>query len=395
MAAGFHLRNITSILSSLSTDPHPTVHFWALDGLAKIAESAGLTFSSSIAPTLGMLAQLYVMDSHNEDAATLAASNMEADLPTPAVIARCVNSMINCLGPDLQDSTKARNMILTLTYQFQAEQSPLVTCESLRCLENFSMYAPGFISFIPYIKELQSRLLSDEPDVQTAAFEGLYHAMRKDAEEVLRSADLGLEDDLWLLLNETHGKVILGRIISDWVHQSGPSDIDIWIPRIQKVLTRVRRHKDEKTLNTAAATELDLQDEEVAGFAASASQTTKGEPSDAGQASQELLRWQTRHTALACLLEILAAVAKRSVHDSSALSKLQPRLADIVRIAFSASTAPVIELRISGVQIIEKVLQVIPSVAANYASLILPSCSVEFQTQISQRLLCLNSIKPR
>lgn len=358
MAAGFHLRNITNILSSLSSDPHPTVHFWALDGLARIAESAGLTFSSSIAPTLGMLAQLYVMDSHTEEAAALAASNMEADLPTPAVIARCVNSMINSLGPDLQDATKPRNMILTLNYQFQTEDNPLITCESLRCMENLAMYAPGFVSFSPYVRQLQSRLSSEEPDVQTAAFEGLYTVMRKGAEEVLRNAEVGLEDQLWSHLNDDHENVILGRIISDWVHQSGSSDIENWIPRVQRVLTRVRIPRSEALLRNSATAELDLQDEEVAGFAASASQTTKDEPSAVGDVNQELLRWQVRQTALNCLLEILSAALNNTSDNPSTMAKLQPRIADIVRIAFSASTAPVIELRVSGVQIIEKVLQV-------------------------------------
>jgi len=396
MAAGFHLRNITNVLSSLSCDPHPTVHFWALDGLATIAETAGLTFSSSIAPTLGMLAQLYVMDSHNEEAAALMASNTELDLPTSAAIARCVNSVINCLGPDLQDSMKPRNMILTLTYQFQCENNSLIACESLRCLENLSMYAPGFVSFRPYVHQLQARLSSDEPNVQLAACEGLYNVMRKGAEEVLRYADAGLEDRLWSLLNDNQTHDILERIISDWVHQSGSSDIDTWIPRVQRVLTRVRNDRTDAALNDGSMVDPDLQDEEVAGFAASASQTTRGQPGAAGENSQELLGWQVRQTTLKGLLEILESVAKDAARNPTALAKLQHRLADIVRIAFTASTAPVIELRISGVQIIERVLQV--SETNQKASLSsLHNCRFSARSKIPtfQRHLFSNNIKLR
>src|ERR1051325_8336190 len=45
MAAGSHLKTLVSILLSLSSDPHPVVHFWALYALAQIIESAGLMFS--------------------------------------------------------------------------------------------------------------------------------------------------------------------------------------------------------------------------------------------------------------------------------------------------------------------------------------------------------------
>jgi len=46
MAAGFHLKNILGILMSLGNDPHPVVHFWAIDALSRVADSAGLSFSS-------------------------------------------------------------------------------------------------------------------------------------------------------------------------------------------------------------------------------------------------------------------------------------------------------------------------------------------------------------
>ena len=102
MAAGFHLKNILGILTSLASDPHPTVHFWALDALSRVSDSAGLAFSGYVSSTLGMLAQLYVAESHGEETNSLASSNIEVDLPTLTVLARCINSVINVLGPDLR-----------------------------------------------------------------------------------------------------------------------------------------------------------------------------------------------------------------------------------------------------------------------------------------------------
>lgn len=362
MAAGLHLKNILGILISLASDPHPTVHFWALDSLSRIADATSLAFSSFVSSTLGMLAQLYVAESHGEASPSLATSNFELDLPSLTVIARCIDSMINVLGPDLQDMTKTRNMILTLTYQFQTEQSPLVASESFKCLENLSMYAPGQISFRPYIRQLQAKINSDEMDVQTTALTGLYNAMRRGAEEVIQNAESNLPDQIWTLLHDTYGSGVVRNLVRDWVEQSGVKYIDLWVARIQKVLTTVKSQKPQVTTvePTDDQAEPDMVDEEVAGFAAAAVHTAKDDPNRPSDASQELLRWQARYVAMESLNDILSTVAKDAAMngDSPSIALLQPRIGDIVRIAFSASTASVVELRIQGVQIIGRVLQV-------------------------------------
>lgn len=362
MAASLHMKNILGILTSLASDPHPTVHFWALDGVSKIAESVGLAFSGYVSSTLGTLAQLYVAESHGEETVSVTSSNMEIDMPTLTVIARCIDSTINVLGPDLQDMTKTRNMILTLTYQFQTEASPLVTVESLKCLENLSMYAPGHISFQPYIRQLQNRISSSDPDVRETAVTGLYNSMRRGAEEVLKTADPTLEDQLWVLLDDSYGDGIIRELIRDWVRQSGPDQIELWVHRIQKVLTKVRAHSGIMTIAKPVndVVDPDIVDEEVAGFAAAAAQTAKDDPGVPADATQELLRWQVRHAAMECMNDILSIVAEETaLHGmSSAIEQMQPRIAEIVKIAFSASTASVVELRIQGIQIIHRVLQV-------------------------------------
>lgn len=361
MAAGYHLKKIVGVVTSLASDPHPIVHFWALDALCKVADSAGLAFSPFVSSSLGMLAQLYVFESHSEETGSLASSNMEVELPTGAVIARCIDSMINALGPDLQDQSKTRNMILTLTYQFQLESSPLITTESLKCLEHLSMYAPGHISFGPYVRQLHAKMISQEPDVREAALNGLYNAMRKGAEEVIRTADPALEGQLWLTLHEMYGHGIIRNIIHDWVEQSGLQNISVWIKRIQKVLTMIRPVMKEETQVQAsrANKRVDLEDEEVAGFNVVSKGETEGSVGTTNN-SQELLRWQVRYTAMTCLNEILEKVSKEVTirEESNMTARLQPCIADIVRIAFSASTAEVVEMRICGIQIIGHVLHV-------------------------------------
>ena len=108
--------------------------------------------------------------------------------------------------------------------------------------------------------------------------------------------------------------------------------------------------------STSAA---DMQDEEVAGFAA-ASGVAIDDEGAAGSSSQELLRWQTRSFAMDLMAQLLNMGARdAAAHDGSLVeAALQGKVADIIRIAFSASTTGVIALRIRGLQIINQLLKV-------------------------------------
>lgn len=359
MAAGYHLKNILGILMSLSNDPHPVVHFWAIDSLSRVADSAGLSFSSYVSSTLGMLAQLYAADTHNEESASLASSNIELDLPTPAVIARCIDSAINVLGPDLQDMAKARDMIMTLVGLFQVESDCLVLMESLRCQEHISLYAPGHMEFSSYVKHLQQSIESDSVQIRDMAIEGLYNLMRRNTEDVLAAGDAGLEDQLWHVLDRDSEHEIVRNIIRNWLHQTGLSDTATWVQRCHSVLTKTKKVEAQAATETKTkGSGPDLQDEEVAGFAGASN--AGGADAGTAQVSQELLKWQVRTFGMDCLSELVAMISKEAAFraESACVAALQHRVADVVRIAFSASTAGVVQLRIRGLKIIDQVLKV-------------------------------------
>lgn len=361
MAAGYHLKNILGILMSLSNDPHPVVHLWALDSLSKVADSAGLTFSSYVTSTLGMLAQLYASDTHNQESSSLASSNLELDLPTPAVIARCIDSTINVLGPDLQDMSKARDLIMTLIGLFQTESDTLVAVECLRCQEHLSLYAPGHMDFSSYVKELQRSVGSKSTQIRDMAIDGLHNLMRRNTDEVIQSGDEGLEDQLWHVLDDDPEHEVVRNIMRNWLHQTGLSDTSAWVQRCHTVLTKTKKIAETQEQEAKPkTTQTDLQDEEVAGFAAAAN--APGEEGGSTQTSQELLKWQVRTFGMDCLGELIAMVSKEAAFRDEApcVLALQKRVADVVRIAFSASTAGVVQLRIRGLKIIDQVLKVIP-----------------------------------
>lgn len=362
MAAGFHMRNIVGILMSLAADTHPLVHFWALESLAQVAESAGLNFSSYVTSSIGMLSQLYVSDSHNSETAVLASSNASIDLPVAAAIAQGVDSLINVLGPDLQDMAKQRDMILTLVRLFSQEKETDILLASLRCLEHLSLYAPGHLEFVEYVQRLQGDMDSASAEISSTAVQGLFGLMRRDAPEIARAAKPGLEDRLWEYLNDQPNTVAIRNIFLNWLQQTGTSNPGEWISRCNTILTKTKaRNEQPRTAITKDTAGPDLQDEEVAGFAVTEGAAKEDDDTTGGPASstQELMRWQVRLFAMECLHTLIAMINKetRISEESPGEAALQSKVADIVRIAFSASTAAVPALRVIGLRIVEQILK--------------------------------------
>ncbi|KAI0834438.1 ARM repeat-containing protein [Hypoxylon sp. FL0890] len=360
MGAGYHLKTITGILMSLCNDPHPTVHYWALEALADAADSAGLGFSPYVSGTLGMVSQLYLSDTHHSEVSSAISMSLEMELSTTAAITRCVDSLINVVGPDLQDSTKSRELILTLVNQLQSEEDILVQRESLACSEHLSLYAPGHMIFSDYVKTLQKYLNSEIPSLRDVAVDGLYNLMKRNSLDVLEAADPGFEDQLWLVLDVSPSHDGIRNVIRNWLRQTALTETGAWLVRCQNVLKMTRQKPPEDPRNAVKrqTATIDLQDEEVAGFAAAAG-TAKDDKDTASSSEMEPLRWQVRTFAMSCLNDIFVLIGKdvATNGESPAQSALQARIADVIRIAFSASTSSVLELRIWGLKIIGAVLR--------------------------------------
>ncbi|KAF4556724.1 Hypothetical protein D9617_1g086030 [Elsinoe fawcettii] len=357
MAAGFHLKTIVGLLLSLASDQHPTVHYWALESLSRVADSAGLTFSGYVSGCIGLLGQLYIADTHNMDSALDASSNLEMEHNTVVNITRCIDAIINVLGPDLQDMVKSREMILTLIRQLEVEKDESVLAATSNCLENLAVYAPGHMEFQQYVQRLQSDLSSPSAELRNTAIVGISNLMRKDAQEIIDLAKPGLEDRLWELLDEDTGRKEIRGIFENWLQQSDLTDCHDWVRRCNGVLTKSRARIEEKTPQIPQQAVQDIQDDEVAGFAAAAG--VKEEETGAPSSALELMRWQVRLFAMDLLADLITIVAKDAAFndESPAQASLQQEVADVVKIAFSASTAGVVELRVRGLGILDKILK--------------------------------------
>ncbi|KAL9949392.1 hypothetical protein D7B24_003754 [Verticillium nonalfalfae] len=360
MAAGYHLKTVLGVLMSLCSDPHPIVHFWALEALALTADAAGLSFSTYVPGTLGMLVQLYVSDTHNAETSSAVTMNLEMETSTTAALARCVDSLINVLGPDLQDSTKSRGLILDLVGQFQNEDDLEVQRASLSCLEHLSLYAPGYMEFEKYVKLLQHYLNSEFATLRDVAVDGLYSMMKRDPEDVIKAADKGFEDELWLVLDTIPTHDGIRNILRNWLRQTSLTKTEAWLQRVQGVLkmTRAKPKTDPDASKAKSGGLPDLRDEEVAGFAAALG-AAKDDPDTKAASEVEPLRWQVTTFAISCIGDMFVLINKdvATNGESAAQVALQGRIADVVKMAFSASTSSVVELRIWGLKIIGDVLK--------------------------------------
>ncbi|KAL5612808.1 uncharacterized protein BROUX77_002964 [Berkeleyomyces rouxiae] len=367
MAAGFHLKTIHSILITLANDPHPTVHFWALEALALAANAAGLGFSQYVSSTLGMVAQMYISDTHNAEMASVVTMNLEVEMSTTTAITRCVDSIINVLGPDLQESAKSRELILTLVSQFQEEKNPLVQQASLDCMEHLSLYAPGHVVFADYVQLLQKYMNSDHVTLRDAAVDGLYNVMKRNPQQVVSTAQAGFEKELWIVLDSDPTHDGTRNILRSWMRQTALESTTAWLQRFQSVLKMTRKRdlgRNSVTFKSVSGPAIDLRDEEVAGFAGAAKETDdNGERGTGGgiaSSESEPLRWQVTTFAMECLSELFLFIAKDAVAtggNSVSQNELQARIGDVVQMAFSASTSSVLELRIWGLKIIGAVLR--------------------------------------
>lgn len=362
MAASHHLERIVGVLLTLCHDAHPTVHFWALQSFVAVANSAGPSFSAYASGSLGMLAQIYSNDQFNEESLSTTTTNTELEYSTPTVLSQCVDSIINVLGPDLQDSSKTRALILNLLDYFEHDEIVFLQAQAYTCLSHVSLYAPAHVQLSGYVSRLQRALESPNVLLQRVAIEGLGTMIKRNAAEVGRVASASLLNSLWLKLDDGAEDHKIEHSLCQWLQQTCLTDTRQWLDQCQNILSKTRLKAEPKVGTSSIvkpkAALPDLADEEVAGFAAAA--VADSDKVEAAVEGQEFLRWQTRDFAMSMLSELLDIVKAAMLPDRviEAEAILQSRIGDVVRMAFSASTATVVNLRVRGLHILDQVLNI-------------------------------------
>ena len=356
MAAGLHLRTVLGLLLSLANDSHPTVHFWALEAMEKTISSSGLGFSPHVSSCLGAISRLILSDSFDPEDVISAFSNTALEHPTLASLVRCIDAIINVLGPDLASSKKPRVLICLLVREMDNDPDFMVSVEAMRCMQHLNLFTPDAVDMTHYIRRIESNLASGVCQVRQVSCDALYELIRKDVEMVFRVAQPSLPDELWSLLNVHGAATEVEEIICSWVEQTALTSVKKWIEMCLKLLTRSGQ-RDLLKLDPKGDTHTGDTSEFIDEAAAFSSQPVG--KTAAEEISTPYLRWQGVSFAMNCLRRVVELNLKTfSVHSDGPTHPIVLSVSDLIRAAFTASTSTVVDIRLGGLNLLHDLIKV-------------------------------------
>lgn len=361
LAAGPLTKTVVNVLMSLSNDPHPTVHFWALEALRMVIDAASLSYGPFVASTLGMLVKLYMLDTHEPEGGSVGSVNLRGDLPAYQAICRVISAVIGVLGPDLQESARIRSLVLTLLHEFSQEADDGIVVEATKATQHFGLFAPDQLDTAAWIAQLRVQLRSSKRPLKLAAVNGFYQLVQRQALVMSRLGGDRLVEDFFAQLDSDPSIDGVREVILSWLRQTAEISPSGWIDLCQRIMTRssLSNSADPVAAQDAAQNSSALQDEEVASLDLGGDAGSKG-------SGAQTSRWRTQLFALQCLHEVFVTVSRsgRLEHfDTSAgvhqrRSLMSSRVADLIKMAFTASTAANSEIRLEGLTVLRDVVEV-------------------------------------
>ena len=358
LAGGPILKTIINILMSLATDPHPVVHFFAMSALAQVINAANLSYSPYVPTTLGMLSNIYLLETHEPDGGSLGSVNLRGDLPAYQVICRILHALVGVLGPELQETGKIRSLVFLLVHEFGEETNEGLAVEAIKCVQQFLMFAPQEVDIPRLLQTFRGHLASTRRPLKVAAITALYQIVQRDAVLISKLGGNQLVEDLFGLLDDDPSLEGVRNVITSWLQQTAAALPSGWIDLCQRIMTRTATAK-KAPLQQTASNGPTFMDDEGESLGGELTNTSGGLTS----------RWRTQSFALSCLHNVVVAVADggKREHFDTLLAKrmgLNPRqmlfsrVADLIRMAFSASAAQVMQVRLQGLVVLRDVIEV-------------------------------------
>jgi hypothetical protein len=355
LAAGPLLKTTVNVLMSLSNDPHPIVHFWALNALARVINAASLAYAPHVSSTLGMLLKVYLMESHEREGGTLGNANVSGDCPAYPVACEIIDAVITVLGPDIQESSRTRSLILNLVHEFSLEDDEGISVEAIKCIQHFLMFAPEYANIPDLVKQFRGHLSSSRRPLKIASINALYQLVQKDALAMSRLGGDRLVEDLFGMLDDDSSVQGVRNVITSWLQQTAIHNPSAWIDLCQRIMSRTTASQQ-----VVDAARQNLRDDEGESLAGNSQGAGHGHLTS---------RWRTQLFSLQCLHEIctivansgrrehLDAIVARSKGITTTSGLLFSRVADLIKMAFTASTAYVTEIRLEGLVVLRDVIQ--------------------------------------
>ncbi|KAF7331836.1 Clathrin-coated vesicle protein [Mycena kentingensis (nom. inval.)] len=353
LAAGPLLKTTVNVLMSLSIDPHPTVHFWALTALGTVMHAASLAYAPYVSSTLGMLLKVYTMESHEREGGTLSNANLSGDCQAYPVICQITDAIVNILGPDMQESSRTRTLILNLVHEFSLESDDGIRVEAIKCMQHFLMFAPEHVDIPDLVKQFRVYLASSRRPLKLASINALYQLVQKDALAMSRLGGDRLVEDLFGMLDDDSSVQGVRDVITGWLQQTVAHNPSAWIDLCQRIMSR-----------TTASQQV------VDAASGGGPRDDEGESLNVGAEGGQKLgtcRWRTQLFALQCLHKICTLVGPRKEHVDIRRARalglpvsqlLLSRVPDLIKMAFTASAAYVTEIRIEGLVVLRDVIEI-------------------------------------
>jgi len=360
LAAGPLLKTTVNVLMSLSNDPHPVVHFWALNALARVINAASLAYAPFVSSTLGMLLKVYLLESHEREGGTLLNANLSGDHPSYPVVCQIIDAVITILGPDMQDSPRTRTLILNLVREFFLEDQEGTCVEAIKCFQHFLMFAPEHVDIPDLVSRFRGHLSSSRRPLKLASINALYQLIQKDALSMSKLGGDQLVEDLFGMLDDDSSVQGVRNVISSWLEQTVVHNPSAWIDLCQRIMSRTTASQQ---VADAVGRQNQRDDEgESLNLGMSQESATSGR-------LHHVSRWRTQLFALQCLHHICIIVANsgRREHLDAAFARsrgmsisglLVSRVPDLIKMAFTASTAYVTEIRLEGLIVLRDVIEV-------------------------------------
>lgn len=360
LAAGPLLKTTIHVLMSLINDPHPVVSFWAMRALSRVVDAASLAYASYVPSTLGLLFRIYMMESHEPEGGSLNYVNMKGELPLYQALCQAMDAVITVVGPDIQESARTRSLVLDLVHQFISEEDDGICVEAIKCVQHLLIFAPDHIEVPKLVNRFRGYLSSTRRPLKLASINALYQLVQKDVMTLSRLGGDQLVEELFSMLDDDASVIGVRNVILSWLQQTVVYNPSAWIDLCQRIMSRTTASQQA---GDTTAKRGDLDDE---------GQSLSVDPSadaDGGSSLRSTARWRTQLFALQCLHEICITVSRsgRREHLDVAFAKAQgvplprllvSRLADLIRIAFTASAAHVMEIRLEGLTVLRDVIEV-------------------------------------
>lgn len=349
------LKTIIEVVMTLIVDPHPTVHFWSLRALANIIETAGLDFTPYITTCSRLLLKLSAADSHDPEGGSTSTSALRGDLPVRQAVGAVVDQLISAAGPSLWEDKWASRAAYAHVQSFLLDDDVRLVVQGGSALQHLLLISPQEIISPHLIRILLSQLFSSNMQVQMSAVNSIYQVVRRDAPTLSKLGGDKLVERLFTILDADPSVDGVKQTILTWLLQTADSNPAGWLIICHRIFSQELASWQAPDADAGAAT---VEDEEA--------QSLGSVFADTSAARGYLARWQTRSFALTCVQSLLnhiqesphiQALPQRRGADVP-LRKLYPKIQDLIRLALLSSTSVNLDLKLSGLALLEQIIVV-------------------------------------